>query len=222
MRLPKLDLVHCSQLRVLTIRTPWSIPKESTLPLQLQRLGLFNTGVTLSSAASLAELQLQRLQELQHLSLQVPFTAGSLQELTQLQALQHVALEYTTADDAEETAGVWRQLPHLRELTVLFDEAATPDKRQMLVILRGIEACVSLTKLELEVRAARMEQQGEDDEDPDVVEERVSACRSLAGLTNLQDLGFSWWSQLTAGDALWLTALTGLTSTVRRSRQRCW
>jgi hypothetical protein len=207
MRLPKLELAHCSQLQDLTIHTPWNLPKGSTLPLQLQSL-VVSSGM--ASGDQLAELQLQRLQQLQYLSLQVAMTARSLQDLTQLQALRHVALVYCTADDAEVSAEAWQQLPQLHELSITYGSGDTPDKDQMLAILRGIEGCRSLTELELEVRAVHVEEPEEDHFDPEVIEERVAACRSLSGLTNLQDLRFSASSQLTAGDALWLTALTGL------------
>jgi Leucine-rich repeat (LRR) protein len=208
---PKLDLAHCSELQELTFATDDSLPEGTTLPLQLQRLNLSTAG----SGDELAGLQLHRLQELQHLSLRVPMTARSLQDLTQLPALQHVALSYCTAAAAEQTAGVWQQLPQLHELDVQYydDMDDMPDKRQMLAILGGIKACDSLTKLELEVRAVRIEQQQEEDSDddfPDFLHEPVNTC-SLSSLTNLQDLRIVESSQLTAGDALSLTALTRLT-----------
>jgi hypothetical protein len=213
MHLPKLDLAHCSQLQELTIRTPHGLPKDITLPLQLQRLELSAFG---TAEDELAELQVHHLQKLQYLSLlRIQMTARSLQEMTQLQALQHLALGYDTANAAEEVAEVWQLLPQLHERSVRYydDVDDMPDKRQMLALLRGIRACESLTKLELEVRAVHVEQQGEDsdDEGPEVVEEPLQACLYLSGLTNLQDLRIWESSQLTACDALWLTILTGLT-----------
>ncbi|KAF6248735.1 hypothetical protein COO60DRAFT_1648566 [Scenedesmus sp. NREL 46B-D3] len=46
------------------------------------------------------------------------------------------------------------------------------------------------------------------------VPDPVAACDSLAGLTNLRDLSFSAAANLLPGDALALTALTGLTRLV--------
>ncbi|KAF6254429.1 hypothetical protein COO60DRAFT_319982 [Scenedesmus sp. NREL 46B-D3] len=212
MRLPKLDLSHCNQLQELSMSSTWNLPRGSALPLQLQRLELFRES---GDGESLEELQLQQLQ---YASLHIPMTAQSLHEMTQLQALQHVALGYNDAAAAVVAAATWQQLPQLRELTVAYTHGK-PDRDQMSEILAGVEACSSLTKLKLEVRAVRFEQEEEEEEleygdDPEMVDERVPACGALAGLTNLRDLRIVNTSQLPHGDALQPTALTGLTSLV--------
>jgi hypothetical protein len=137
-----------------------------------------------------------------------------LQNIAQLQSLQHVALAYWSLQDALETAAVWQHVPQLRELSVRVTDGGDPAG-----ILRGIETCSGLTKLELQVCPVRITDEIEDFVDSEEEEEeesymRLPACGRLAGLTNLQDLCIASSSRLLDGDAIKLTALTGLTHLV--------
>uniref|UniRef100_A0A383VXL9 Uncharacterized protein n=1 Tax=Tetradesmus obliquus TaxID=3088 RepID=A0A383VXL9_TETOB len=213
MRLPVLDLTRCSQLRGLTINAYFGVPEGSALPQQLQRLELVSRS---SRGDAVAELQLLQLQQLQHLRLDTPMKASSLQDLSQLQSLQHVALGYNHARAAQEVALSWALVPQLRELKVL--TGCCSEEEHMDTILQGIGACNALTKLQLQVYAVRVEQHDSDDDSEDegnvMRTVHMPACSMLARLTTLQDLCLHSPSSLAEGDALQLTALTNLTRPV--------
>jgi hypothetical protein len=108
-------------------------------------------------------------------------------------------------------------LPQLRELVIKFNYCL-PYERQWTAILAGVAAATSLTKLELDPRMTDdyVEWTGiAENELPE-----VAVCASLTALTRLKDLTFKcesnagdvWCTNLAPGDALALTALTGLTS----------
>jgi hypothetical protein len=97
----------------------------------------------------------------------------------------------------------------LREL-VLKHENLQLSKQEWQTIIEGVAASTNLTSLQLE--AGWWDTEGEDAED--YYGEPVAVCAKLAGLQKLKHLGFEDGSTLAPGDALALTALTGLTSLV--------
>jgi hypothetical protein len=177
----------------------------SALPNSLQRLELAveSSGETMSAVLLLQ--QLQRLRRLQGFSEQQP-----LLHLTQLPALQHLALQYDMAWVAAAAAPAWPQLPQLQELLLEFrhDGIGTPTQQDMATILGGLAGCRNLTKLAL--MAGPRSSAG----DGSIRTHPVAACSILAGLTQLQDLCIHSKSVLVVEDALGLSVLTTLTRLV--------
>jgi hypothetical protein len=166
-----------------------------------------------------AVLQLQQLQRL-------AFTVGVgkpdlLLRLAQMPSLQQLSLRYGRGSQdralAGDTAAAWPQLSQLRELELdLGLLECSPGKQQREAICRSLAASTGLTKLKLEgahcLSLSRDKVVGH-------TEARMygfSVCGMLAGLTNLQNLCLQR-SHLLPGDALALTALTGLTRLELRS-----
>lgn len=215
MPLPALDLTRCSQLLQLSIKTSYTFPRGLALPRQLQQLDLDNNS---SIRRPLADLQLQQLQDLQQLRLFVPMTVRTLQDMTQLQSLQHVAVGYFGLDSARQAALAWGQVPHLRELSVANNMGSDAEEDAMSTVLVGVAACSALTKLKLQVCAERVQPHplafDDSDDEGDLIRTRLlPACDVLASLTALQDLSLES-SSLMDGDALKLAALTNLTRLV--------
>jgi hypothetical protein len=160
------------------------------------------------------------LQQLQYLSLRVDFTEQQpLLQLAQLPALQYLVLQYRhAAAAAAATAPAWGLLPQLQSLHLVHfdpirDGSDAPTEQQLAIILEGIAAATTLTKLVLEIRtavSAEAEPQVQPQVDPQAV---LAVCGHLTGLMRLKDLtihghGDSSWA---AGDVLALIALTSLT-----------
>jgi hypothetical protein len=201
--MPALNMAALVRLQEFTAATV--LPEGSVLPPQLQQLHLGAGAVTAGSLSMVMPLQqLQRLTVMVYFEEQEP-----LLRLAQLPALQHLMLDYGDEDCAAATAAAWPQLPQLRELDV-GDDNFCPSKVQMEAILAGIVPCSGLTRLQLGVHEVTRE---------DGL--AVAACSRLTGLSRLKDLaltceyGYGPW--LAAGDALALTALTGLTSLIMTS-----
>jgi hypothetical protein len=108
--LPMVDMAPLTKLTKLDV-SAGILAEESVLPAQLQRLAV----AAWEDARGLAPVT--KLQQLQHLSLQVNFMRlQPLLQLAQLPALQHLALEYhEAAAAAVATAPAW---PLLRELVI--------------------------------------------------------------------------------------------------------
>jgi hypothetical protein len=212
-RLPILNMSLLTKLTELSTGSCW-LAEASVLPAQLQRLQ-FNSW---DGAGSMAPLTRLELKQLQHLSLRVDFRQPQLLlQLAQLPALTHLALQY---DDyragqlAADTASAWALLPQLRELEIAHD-GIPPCQPQWEAILTGAAASTSLTKLVLD---ARMVSEHEGYYFEPESDDEVAVCARLANSTRLQDLtvggGSDWVLNLVRGDALALTALTGLTRLV--------
>jgi Leucine-rich repeat (LRR) protein len=112
---------------------------------------------------------------------------------------------------AADTAAAWPRLPQLRELVLSFtgDVDNEPlSQQQWEAICSSVSACSALTKLQLTIDEYSTEelQQVMTDGEP----AGLAFCAKLAGLTNLKELDLEQ-SHLAPGDALALTALTGLT-----------
>jgi hypothetical protein len=157
-----------------------------------------------------------QLQQLQHLTLHnQSISCEELLTVTQLPALQQLALQYYHNSSSGATtaahAAVWQQLPKLRELTIQLK----PSLQELTAILAGLAACTGLTALKLQAAAwaTAGDWPVDGDDDPNAWIS-VAACRSLAALQNLRDLCITRGSVLEPGDALALTALTGLTRLV--------
>uniref|UniRef100_A0A383VDI5 Uncharacterized protein n=1 Tax=Tetradesmus obliquus TaxID=3088 RepID=A0A383VDI5_TETOB len=110
--------------------------------------------------------------------------------------------------DFGAAAGMWAQLPQLRELTVGNEEVYV-SREQWDAILTGLAAASSLTKLDLRLI---LRHRTEHDGQVQVRVEAAEACSALARLTSLKALRFH--SILVPGDARELSALTGLTRLV--------
>jgi hypothetical protein len=177
----------------------------SALPNSLQQLELpvDSSGETMSAVLLLQ--QLQRLRLLQGFPEQQP-----LLQLTQLPALQHLALQYRQSSVAAAAAALWPQLPQLQELQIEYwsGRNGEPTQREMASILYGLAGCRNLTKLALSARQQSSEEGGSSQMQP------VAACSMLAGLTQLRDLCIHSDSVLASEDALGLSVLTRLTRLV--------
>jgi hypothetical protein len=221
--LPVLDLSGLTQLTQLAMMNR---REGSRLPNQLQRLHLY--GVHCASILESA-LHQRQLQQLQHLSFCVSSSLGFecgkddrlgipveqqlgavvktlLLRIGTLPNLQRLKLEYVAPKVTAATAAAWPQLPQLDNLWMSF-RMGIPTEEQMTTILAAVAAATSLTKLHLQVGA-------KDDHDrfarPRALM-HTAACASLSRLTRLKDLTICEESVLAPGDALALTALTGLT-----------
>jgi hypothetical protein len=204
--LPALKLAALTNLEDLTAGcdSGSELPADSVLPAQLQRLSL----PVCKTPNSLQVLT--GLQQLQSLSMIVHFAeAEPLLRLTQLPALQHIALNLRGASAILGTAPIWRQLPQLQELCVVhsFEGMEGILQEEWEVVPACVAACTGLTKLEIDCCAFAHAHL-------DVEPVPVTACGTLAGLTRLQDLCFCDGACFLPGDVLALTALTGLTRLV--------
>jgi hypothetical protein len=172
------------------------------LPAQLQQLELGRS----SNMQSLAALT--GLQQLQRLRFEACWGSADQQlllALGQLPALQHLEMKFADAACDVDTIAALPQLPQLRALTVWFSWNQ-PSYEDWEEVLEAVAACTGLTKLDITAGAVEEPLPPEqNDEGLDY----VAACASLAGLSNLRDLSLS--GRLVPGDALALTALTGLT-----------
>uniref|UniRef100_A0A383VAA8 F-box domain-containing protein n=1 Tax=Tetradesmus obliquus TaxID=3088 RepID=A0A383VAA8_TETOB len=207
-----LDLSHFTQLQEFSNgQSCRNGALNTAFPPQLQSL----EAAPLNFAEDIqALLQLQQLR-----SLDFEDNVGQprlLLRLAQLPALQQLCLRYTDFDAAAGAAAAWRQLPQLQNLAISrvgdypADLANLLSRQQWQAICSGLAGCTSLTHLHLEVavRHEAAQQQGVAQMQNAV--EHVELCGRLTGLTNLKGLDLRW-SCLVPGDALALTALTGLT-----------
>jgi hypothetical protein len=140
--MPVLDLQHCTQLTELDASF-CGLLLGSLLPAQLQRLHLgeskdIGTGEFMSTVSS--------LQHLQYLNLRMNYNdPNKLLQLSQMPALQHIALECYVVGDVLEP--VWPKLP-LRELVVRYSYVYSyADSLQQM--LTSAAACKGVTGLEL-------------------------------------------------------------------------
>jgi hypothetical protein len=198
--MPLLDLSHLAKLHGFSIGTE----QHAIFPPQLQQLELSWLPAEQYSA-------LMPLQQLHHLRFLVYDEDPSpLLRLAQLPVLQQLSLEYNFASHAAGTAAAWREMRPLCELGLECDNQL-PSMQQWRVIFSSLAAATQLTKLQL--CAAVGDGGGGGAQGEEGVQQAV--CAKLTGLTNLKELRVSQMhgqaSLLTAGDALALTALTGLT-----------
>lgn len=228
------DDVSMTHLTSLTefAATAWPVELMLQLPTQLQVLQLGRI-LTLDDSHFHA---LSRLQQLQRLSFTVVSNRWEpLQRLSQLTALQELALHYEAADVAAATAHVWHNLPHLRELSMSF-KWYPATLQQLNTITMCAAAASSLTKLQLTGGScyhggADAFCMGNPDDD-EIAGCPVSVCGSLAGLPLLRDLstatrlpprGGGWLSanenELQPCQLAALAALTGLTRLVLVNRE---
>jgi hypothetical protein len=235
--IPELDLSSLNRLQVFSGSCSYGL--DAIFPPQLEQLELDSTRTSTVEAL----LELGRLRRLTVTA--DDLEAASLLRLTQLPALQHLSLVHGNFSCDVGTAAVWPQLSQLIELVVVpqRDQWASslwpPSRQQLQGILEGVAASTNLTSLQLEAMCQDAEaiypiaeeddaEDGdtEDAEDGDTEDEEeenaedyfggpVTACAQLAGLTKLQHLRFAANCTLAPGDALALTALTGLTSLMR-------
>jgi hypothetical protein len=203
--LPELNMAALKQLEELVCEN--ELAEGSVLPSQLQQLQLTPyLGVTAGSLSPVTQLQqLRRIYLFVRVKEQEP-----LLRLAQLPALQHLAFDYCeNYAAAAATAAAWLRLPQLCELQIGGADDS-PNRVEMEAILAGIAASTQLTKLNLEVQA-NLREDGGVAEDVFI----VAACARVARLLHLKDLYLSFDEneslRLGVGDALALTALTGLT-----------
>jgi hypothetical protein len=214
--------------------------EESQLELQLlywddfQRMKPILTPRAIYYLAALKQLQhlhvghcnssdlssLTALSSLQEFSFEVrDSNPDALLRLAQL-PLKHLGLRYDGEfDAAAANAPAWSQLPQLRELQFNVIEVDTqPTDLQLLSIMPGLTACSGLTKLSL--NGIYAEVVGYWHPDPDARDSNVAVCSTLAGLTTLKDLEIRFVDagDYVPGDAMALTALTGLTRLVLDGR----
>ncbi|KAF6263254.1 hypothetical protein COO60DRAFT_486948 [Scenedesmus sp. NREL 46B-D3] len=194
-----LDLSRLTQLHKFSHR--WK-QLDAIFPPQLQQL-------TLDDLLTPGQFEaLMPLQQLLRLEFVVCTEAPELLlRLTQLPALQHISLTYDFINPAA-AAVTWAQLPQLCELSI--DGDLEPcSQQQWQATLDGVAASTHLTKLQLPVNLPVFDGQGDVD---------VAWCEKLTGLINLRKFclksGFYSASHLVRGDALALSALTGLTRLV--------
>uniref|UniRef100_A0A383W8V2 F-box domain-containing protein n=1 Tax=Tetradesmus obliquus TaxID=3088 RepID=A0A383W8V2_TETOB len=194
------SLAHLTQLTDLYIRGS-GMPggAGAALPAQLQSLHL---GQCTNLAPVLALKQLQRL------TLWPGFAKQQqVLELASLPAVQELHLNYQGSLAAAAAAPTWVLLPQLRGLDVELSQydveteiTAAPSKQRALPIISGAAAAIQLTSLQLHSI---------------VCATPLPICGSLAGLRGLKHLTLKG-LRLPPGDALALTALTGLTGLVLR------
>jgi hypothetical protein len=232
-----LVLSRLMQLTELGVDELVSMGDHIQLPLQLQRLQL---GPCDGPSSYTKILQLKQLQ---HLSLQVSDdSSDQLLQVGQLPALEHLALLYHEPEVAAAAAPVWPRLKQLRVLQLDLDDDSI-SSRQLAVMLDGVAACSGVTKLMVKfsspdsTSSSSSSSSEEEDEDAssDVGDGNGSVAaaegggssggsaqhRSLdvfataAGLPGLRDLCINTYGDsIVPGDALALTALTGLTRLV--------
>jgi hypothetical protein len=149
--LPVLDMTNMTHLQELS-STRMQLREGTALPHQLPRLafGMCTTGITLTIAS--------RCQQLQYVSCQVQFNNPEpLLQLAALPALQHVALDYWSWQDAAGTSASWAQLL-LQQLRVFshldcmpFYRTAADQRRLLTSVMGGVSACTRLTELLLDI-----------------------------------------------------------------------
>jgi hypothetical protein len=207
--LTKMNLAHLTQLQEMGSGGGFPLTDTATLPTQLKRLHLYtNHGGHMLAAV-------RPLQQLQQLRLQVKFSEPQpLLQLAQLPALQHLALLHFHPRQAASAAAAWPLLPQLQQLVIgSGDRYHPPTRQEMASLLAALAGATSLTMLQLECCAADYAG-GEphlDDSNARPALLNTAVCASLAGLTRLKELHIEE-VQMVPGDALALTALTGLTS----------
>jgi hypothetical protein len=200
-----------AQIHLREFHTSGILPQGAVLPATLQRLRR-DCWLGWHEPAAISSLP-----QLQHLRLAICSAQGApLLRLSQLSALQHLALQYFAPSDAAATARTWRQLSCLQELRLDTDTGCN-SLQEMQRILKGVKAATNLTKLDL--TAVLQVDNDAHDMHNEYVERtvrhiRVAACASLEGLTRLKELCITPQSHLERGDVLALTALTGLTRLV--------
>jgi Leucine-rich repeat (LRR) protein len=202
-------LVRLSNLQQLQVKSATSVTCLSS-PEQLTRL----TQLTAEFVTCDIEFQaISQMQQLQHLYIGVCSCKPELLLLpAKLPALKLLGLWYSGygVEAAAATAAVWPQLPQLRELNLSEQELS---RQPWEAIRGGLAACTHLTKLvlyNLQCQATELEHGLGQDMVIEIEDEEVEVCSSLAGLTNLKHLSMEF-TRLVPGDALALTALTGLT-----------
>ncbi|KAF6248731.1 hypothetical protein COO60DRAFT_1689590 [Scenedesmus sp. NREL 46B-D3] len=198
--LPLLDLSHLTQLQELCDR---SYNLTAVFPPQLQQLEIWRVS---SKKILQPVMPLQQLRSLMFTA-DVDEPGQLLSRLAQLPALKQMWVVFDRWQPAA-AAVTWSQPPQLRELAVRFLSDG-PSRRQWQAILNGVAASTNLTTLWLDAVCGG---DGDSNEGDGADGTWNNPCAKLAGLTTLKDLRLSDGSQLLApGDALALTALTGLT-----------
>jgi hypothetical protein len=202
---PALDLSQQTQLLEYSNFNP---DADTVFPPQLQILQM----------GSLSNEDLEgilQLQQLRHLDFDCVLNKPELLlRLAQLPALESLVLWHYNSENAAATAAAWPKLPQLCFVSLQGSASdGPPTKQQWEAICFGLAACVSLTELDLEVGvtvpdAGQGQEQGVA-HNAAIVED-VAICGKLTGLTNLKRIHM-YGSDLVPGDALALTALTGLT-----------
>jgi hypothetical protein len=184
-------LTHLTQLTKLGMDN--DLQEGMLLPTQLNSLRL-------GSCSDLAPLL--QLQQLQHLSIFPEFEQPTqILALAQLPALQTLSLVYTSTAAAAAAAPTWALLPALRAVHVqCFDESVS-DRPEIAIILAGAAAAAtSLTSLIITSYALPRCQ----------FRDAMALRDRLVDLTGLKELEM-FGMPLVPGDAIALTALTGLT-----------
>jgi hypothetical protein len=186
------QLTNLTELRV--SGEEWAI-EDIDLPTQLQRL---RVGPTMDEDIY---SKIMQMQQLQHLNMEVDSSSVELLQLTQLPALQHIALVYRTTAPAAATAALWRQLKRLKELKIDIDDHENSLRRYGAMV-PGLAGCTALTKLTFKPCldfSKRSDGEGDyedvsctDDEDDDVMEDaealQADVFALIASLTILQEL----------------------------------
>jgi hypothetical protein len=223
--LPTLELSHLTQLH--EFRAGCEV--DAIFPAQLQQLEL---GYIAESPQVESLMQLRHLRCLKlTVSIDEP---ALLMRLTQLPALQQLSLAYTWSVSVVATAATWPQLPQLHELVMNCEdddfEEGLPDRQQWQNIMDSVAASTNLSKLALDVLIdPEVDAYEEPAGGPDDSIQHVAACaKQLTSLRQLQDLriNYSLCKPLVhikhmSGDALALTALTGLTRLVLAHAGAC-
>uniref|UniRef100_A0A383W844 Uncharacterized protein n=1 Tax=Tetradesmus obliquus TaxID=3088 RepID=A0A383W844_TETOB len=190
-RLALPSTAHLTQMTELIIGS--SVQDSAALPERLQSLEWHK-------CTDLAPVL--ALKQLQHLTLCPDFAERQrLLELASLPALQELHLNYRGVLAAAAGAPTSALLPQLRALRLLTSALMTPTKQHMTAILTGAAAATQLTKLRLHFNPLSP---------PLDTPDAQPLCASLTGLTWLKVLFLSS-EHCVPGDALALTALTGLT-----------
>jgi hypothetical protein len=197
----RLDLSHLNQLQVFSSSySYWGKRLDAIFPPQLQQLEL---DYEIGSDEVADMLELKQLRCLKFM-VERDEPAPAL-----LSALQQLSLVYERFMFADGAAAIWPQLSQLCELAVKLEDEP-PSKQEWPAFSDAVPASTNLTSLQLE--ATCWDTEAEDAED--YFGEPVAVCAKLAGLQKLKHLRFEDDSTLAPGDALALTALTGLTSLV--------
>jgi hypothetical protein len=230
--LPVLDRSGLTRLTQLAIG---ALPDGLRLPNQLQHLQLLGVGWAGTLETAMHQQQLQQIQRLAfcvdsaRIADAVSDSPVSLSAQQQLGAVnkalllrvgtlpnsQSLQLEYLAPKSAADTAAAWPQLPQLDDLWMSF-RVGYPTERQMTAILAALAAATSLIKLQLHICV-------KDDADRYARHalQSTAACARLSSLARLKDLTVCKESVLLPGDALALTALTGLTRLALQGAETC-
>jgi hypothetical protein len=195
--LPLPNLTHLTRLEEIIIDNV--IADGVALPTQLCSLRLGPD----YSASNIARLVLP-LQHLQHLHLSpMSMEPWQLLELARLPKLKSLALHCCVVHEACHVSATWRLLPQLNEISMEFFKGAiwhpVDDVEQcMQVLLADAGAAKQLTRLHVDFTAFY------------VPYRPIAVCAGLAQLASLRGLTL-FEVRLMPGDALALSALTGLT-----------